>query len=453
MLKTKPGYRCSGCGHQTMRWVGRCPECGEYQTMTAEAPSPPRRAGEVPVLRRLRDVSLADSPRLSTGIGELDRVLGGGLVPGSVVLVGGEPGVGKSTLLLQASHALLTRGATVIYVSGEESPQQLALRAERLGLGATALEVAATGELERLEDLVRENRPAVLVVDSIQTVRSAASESAPGTLSQVREAATRLTEAAKSSGTAVVLVGHVTKEGQIAGPKATEHIVDAVLMFEGETSGALKVLRAVKNRFGSTNEVGLFEMGDTGLRPVADPTAWLLAERGEPVSGTATACVLEGTRPLLVEVEALCAPSPFAAPRRVANGVELARLHLVLAVLEQRCGIRLGQYDVYVNLPGGLRVVEPGVDLAVALAVASSLGDVALPAGCAVIGEVGLTGELRPVSQRQRRLEEIARHGFGRCLAPAAGNDDGVPANLRLELAATLRQALIIAQEPVAERT
>lgn len=374
-------------------------------------------AGAEPV--RLAGIETGGEDRAVSGCGEFDRVLGGGLVSGAVVLIGGSPGVGKSTLLLQIAAAVAETGRSVLYVSGEESAQQLKLRAERLGVADSGLEVLIATDLANIESALERLRPTLAVIDSVQTVRTVEAEASPGSITQVRECTRRLAELAKRIGTAALLVGHVTKDGSLAGPKVVEHIVDTVLMFEGETTSPLKVLRAVKNRYGSTNEVGLFEMTAAGLRETPSPTGLLPEAGSEEVEGTAVCCAVEGTRPLFLEVQALVAPTPFAAPRRVAGGVEANRLHLLLAVLEQRAGIRLGARDVYVNVAGGVRITEPAADLAVAMAVASSWLEVSLPRSTVVFGEVGLTGEVRPVHQTERRLEEAARLGFGQAVVAA----------------------------------
>lgn len=383
----------------------------------SKATSPGTRAGSV----RLSQIDTRESQRVSTCLAEFDRVLGGGLVPGSIVLVGGEPGVGKSTLLLQAGAAITQADTPVLYVSGEESAQQIRQRADRLGVVDGALSVLCATDLESVEQAIEAERPRVAVVDSVQTLRADTVESGAGTLTQVRECAARLADLARRTQTAVVLVGHVTKEGGLAGPKVMEHIVDTVLLFEGERSQALKVLRAAKNRHGSTNEVGLFEMGDDGLREVANPSRLLLAERQDEAVGTVACASVEGTRPLLLEVQALVAPSPFAAPRRVVSGLDASRVHLILAVLEQHAGIRVSNADVYVNVAGGVRIAEPAGDLAVALAVASSVTGYPVPASWVVFGEVGLTGEVRTVSHAGRRLEEASRLGFAAAVLPRRG--------------------------------
>ncbi|NUP99098.1 MAG: DNA repair protein RadA [Armatimonadetes bacterium] len=420
-MRTKRQHRCEACGHITTQWLGRCPSCGGWGTLAAEeiaASSPAAVRSGPPRVTALREVDARGDVRLQTGWGELDRVLGGGLVAGSVVLVGGEPGVGKSTLLLQVAHALAARGEPTLYVSGEESARQVRLRADRLGLLDSALGIVTETDLEAIEEAVVQAQPRLAVVDSIQTTRAPGVDSLPGSVAQVRECTGRLTELSKRTGTATMLVGHVTKDGTLAGPKVTEHVVDAVLMFEGDRSQALKVLRATKNRYGSTNEVGLFDMTDAGLVEVDNPSSLLLDQRASEVEGTVACCTLEGSRPLILEVQALVAPSPFAAPRRVATGLDANRLHLLLAVIEQHAGIRVSQQDVYTNVVSGVRLTEPAADLAVAMAVMSSALLIPLPSDTIVFGEVGLTGEVRAVSQTDRRLDEALRLGFGLAVAP-----------------------------------
>lgn len=402
----------------------------------------------VPQATRLGDVDAAAEGRWSTGCGEFDRVLGGGVVPGSAVLVGGEPGIGKSTLLLQAAHGLANDGVAVLYVSGEESPRHLRLRAERLGLRDTSVRVAAATDCASIMALIAEGGAQVVVVDSIQTMHLAELDSPAGSVAQVRECAGRLTALARECGAAVLLVGHVTKEGHLAGPKVTEHVVDVVLLFEGDRTQPLKVLRAVKNRFGSTNEVGLFEMQDRGLVEVVNPSALLLEERSVGASGTVATCTVEGTRPLVLEVQALVAPTPFAAPRRVASGIDISRLHLLLAVVEQRGGIRLENRDVYVNVVGGVRVGEPAADLAVAVAVAASRAEFVVAPDAVVFGEVGLAGEVRAVGHAARRLEEAARLGFSTAVVPArTAREVRPPDGLAVVGVATVAEAVAAVQE------
>lgn len=418
----------------------------EPRSATAGATARPD-AGTV---TRLADVGADAHARLAVGIGELDRVLGGGLVPGSVVLVGGEPGIGKSTLLLQAAAGIAGRIGPdrVLYATGEESAAQVRLRAERLGLlsgDGGGIRVAAESSIDRLAEIVAADPvPAVLIVDSIQTANVDDLDGAAGSVGQVRASALRLMELAKPNGIAVVLVGHVTKDGSIAGPKTLEHLVDAVLTLDGERYAAVRLLRATKNRFGSTEEVGVFEMGDGGLLEVADPARAFLAEHAGPAAGSVVAPTLEGSRPLLVEVQALVAPGALGTPRRTASGVDSNRVALLIAVLGRRAGIGLGTHDVYVNLAGGLSVDEPGLDLPLALALASSLRDRPLAAGTVAIGEVGLLGELRSVAGLDRRLREAARLGFARAVVPRPARNHPLPevAGIEILAVATLREAI-----------
>ncbi len=423
-------YVCQSCGASVVRWEGQCRACGAWnslvETVVRETPRSRRQAAppagtSAPV--PLSQAADADAIRTPVGIGELDRVLGGGLVAGSVVLLGGEPGIGKSTLLLQAAAGLAAR-TSVLYATGEESPGQVQLRARRLGLASgragDAIRVAAETGLGRILELARAERPGLLVVDSVQTVGSEELDGAPGSVGQVREVALRMMELAKGDGVPVILVGHVTKDGTLAGPKTLEHLVDVVLSVEGDRSGALRLLRAAKNRFGSTEEVGVFEMGERGLVEVPDPARAFLGEHDGPAPGSVPAPVLEGTRPILVEVQALVAPTGAPAPRRTASGVDPNRLALLVAVLGRRAGIGLAGHDVYANLAGGLSVDEPGLDLPLALALASSFRDQPVVAGTVAIGEVGLLGELRAVSGLERRLRESVRLGFTRAVVPRA---------------------------------
>jgi DNA repair protein RadA/Sms len=410
-------FACSDCGYSSGRWFGRCPGCGEFGTLVEEA-APDRRgpyAAAARPLLRLVDVQAEEAERIPTGVPELDRVLGGGLVPASLVLVGGEPGVGKSTLLLMALRAM-SRDRRVLLVTGEESPAQVNLRAARLG-GAETVEILAETELETVCATLERECPDVCVIDSVQTLYAAELGSAPGSVAQVREAAARLLRVAKESGIAVFLVGHVTKDGTVAGPRVLEHLVDCVLQFEGDRYRAHRILRAAKNRFGSTNELGVFEMTGTGLVGVPDPSELFgRSEAGEV--GAAVACALEGTRPILLEIQALVAPTDLAMPRRVATGVDPKRLAMIVAVLGRHARLPLGSADVFVNVAGGVRIDEPGADLAVALAIASATRGVALDDGLVAFGELGLTGRLRAATQAERRLEECAKLGFRAVLAP-----------------------------------
>lgn len=416
----KAFYVCAECGEGSAKWLGRCPACGNFGTMSRESREPPRRRPALSASRPLRMVELGEeAPRLQVGIPELDRVLGGGVVPGSLVLLGGEPGIGKSTLLLQAAHALSEGGAKVLLVSGEESAAQIGCRARRIGCLHPDIYLLCETDLERMEDAVRELEPRVMIVDSLQTVRCPDTDSVPGGVNQMRECVLRFQVLAKESGSAVFLVGHVTKEGLLAGPRLVEHMVDCVLYFEGERFDSLRLLRAVKNRFGSVSEVGIFEMTDGGLREVEDPSRHFLDRRPEPVSGTATAVVMEGRRPLVVEVQALVVPSRLPAPKRMSTGIDHRRLAIDVAVLERKGRIKLEDRDVYVGISGGLHIVEPALDLAVCAAVASSRRDRPLPSGTVLVGEVSLTGEVRPVSRIEERLREASRLGFSTAVLSA----------------------------------
>jgi DNA repair protein RadA/Sms len=410
-------FVCTECGYSAGRWFGKCPGCNAFGTLVEDvvSQSPGAKAPPKPLLR-LVDVDAEEASRISTGVPELDRVLGGGLVPASLVLVGGEPGVGKSTLLLTALAAI-SRELRALLVTGEESVAQVKLRAARLG-GAERVEILAETELETVLATLESERPAVCVIDSVQTLYSAEVGSAPGSVAQVREAAARLLRTAKETGVATILVGHVTKDGSVAGPRVLEHLVDCVLQFEGDRYHAHRVLRAVKNRFGSTNELGVFEMTGTGLRGVPDPSQVFGRSAGREV-GSAVACALEGTRPILLEIQALVAPTDLAMPRRVATGVDPRRLAMIVAVLGRHARVPLGAADVFVNVAGGVRIDEPGADLAVALAIASAARGVPMKDGHASFGEVGLTGRLRPAAQAERRLDECAKLGLAAVVAPA----------------------------------
>jgi DNA repair protein RadA/Sms len=442
VAKTVVQHTCSECGYATGRWLGRCPGCGGWGTLLEETAAPRNGAAAsvaAQPLVRLDEVEAADAARISTGVDELDRVLGGGLVPASLVLVSGDPGIGKSTLLLMALRAL-SESRKVALVTGEESAAQVKLRADRLG-GAGGVHILAETNLDLVCAMLERERPEVCVIDSIQTLCAPDLGSVPGSVAQVREAAGRLLRVAKEEGVATFLVGHVTKDGAVAGPRVLEHLVDCVLQFEGDRYRSHRVLRAVKNRFGSTNELGVFEMTSAGLVGVADPSE--LFGHGEPNQpGSVVVCALEGTRPLLLEIQALVAPTDLAMPRRVATGVDPKRLAMIVAVLGRHAGISLGQADVFVNVAGGVRIDEPGADLGIALAIASAARRATARPRLGCFGEVGLTGRLRPATQGERRLAECAKLGLAEALAPEGTSVRG---KLRVTTAATLRQAVALA--------
>src|SRR5213083_103399 len=435
MAKPAVTYACTDCGYSSGRWFGKCPGCNAFGTLVEDVVGGPTAKAPPQPLLRLVDVQVSEAARISTGVPELDRVLGGGLVPASLVLVGGEPGVGKSTLLLTAL-AEMSKERRALLVTGEESVAQVKLRAERLG-GAERVEILAETELETVCATLEAERPDVCVIDSVQTLHAAEVGSTPGSVAQVREAAARLMRVAKELGVATILVGHVTKDGSVAGPRVLEHLVDCVLQFEGDRYHAHRVLRAVKNRFGSTNELALFEMRSDGLVGVPEPSE-LLGRAVEGEVGAAVACALEGTRPILLEIQALVAPTDLAMPRRVATGVDPKRLAMIVAVLSRHARVALGAADVFVNVAGGVRIDEPGADLAVALAIASAARGAAVKEATAAFGEIGLTGRLRAATQAERRLEERAKFGLRQVVAPA-----GTPSGkLRILDAETLRSAI-----------
>lgn len=426
-MKEKTVYVCGECGYETPRWMGKCPQCGSWNTIVEEERVTMKRTAAPSRAVLLEDVAPKESRRVSTGIGELDRVLGGGLVPGMTVLLGGSPGIGKSTLLLQTAHNL-TRQGTVLYVSGEESKSQIRLRADRLGIPGDMLLLCETSAEAAVEE-GRSRKAAFMIVDSIQTMFMENTLSAPGSVTQIRASAAELTRFAKETGTAVFLVGHVTKEGAIAGPKVLEHIVDTVLYFEGDNQEGLRLLRSQKNRFGSTNELGVFEMTDKGMEQVPDPSRLFLSD-APGVPGCCVTCVMEGTRPLLAQVQSLLCPTAYGSPRRTALGMDTPRLNLLLAVLEKRAGLRLCDKDAYLSAAGSLCLQDRGADLGAALCLASAYYDRSLPPHTVAVGEVGLTGELRPVSQMEQRVKECRRLGYTRILLPAsariAGSQEGL---------------------------
>lgn len=449
MAKTKTVFFCTNCGNETPKWMGRCLGCGAFNTMEEhiEKPIPVGKAKPAPVgqsrrPQRIREVISDDEIRFSTGMGELDRVLGGGAVAGSLVLVGGAPGIGKSTLLLQICNCLC-RGRRVLYISGEESERQLKLRAERLGVSPEDLFVLSETRLSDVVSASEEIEPDIMIVDSIQTLYNEENESSPGSVSQVKDCTMTMMQLSKSKGITVFVVGHINKDGNIAGPKVLEHMVDCVLYFEGDPNTSYRLLRAEKNRFGSTNEIGVFEMMEMGLSEVPNPSQMLLEGRPEGASGTCVACVMEGTRPVLAEVQALVAKTTFNVPRRAADGFDFNRAVLLLAVAEKRSGMKLSAFDTYINVIGGLRLEEPAADLPVALAVASSYRDTPIADDLVAIGEVGLTGEIRSVSHMSQRLAEVARLGFQKCIIPKSGSERlEIPQGLTVYRVRNLREAI-----------
>ena len=451
MAKAKTIFYCTECGSETPKWAGKCMACGAWNTIVEQEAAPKARSGRSSGAGRafhsvkaaaLTDIDTTEEIRFGTGMGELDRVLGGGAVKGSLVLVGGAPGIGKSTLMLQICDNLC-RFATVLYVSGEESERQIKLRAERLKVRGEGLYLLAETNLENLVDAVHQLRPDVLIVDSIQTLYHGDVTSAPGSVSQVKECTLTLIQLAKGEGVTVFVIGHVNKEGSIAGPKVLEHMVDCVLYFEGERHMAYRILRAAKNRFGATNEIGVFEMEEGGLTEVPNPSEAMLAGRPAGAPGTCVTCVMEGVRPVLAEIQALVVPSSLGNPRRVSNGFDYSRSMLLLAVLEKRGGLMVGNCDAYLNVIGGLYLEEPAADLAVILALASSFRDRPLPHDLAAIGEVGLTGELRAASTLGQRLSEVKRLGFTKCMVPKRTQGKlTVPEGLELIRVANIREAM-----------
>jgi len=452
MAKVKTVFFCTECGNETPKWMGRCPGCGAYNTMQEhiEKPAAPGRAVSAPVgmsrkPQRLHEVACDREIRFYTGMGELDRVLGGGAVAGSLVLVGGAPGIGKSTLLLQICQQLCAQ-RRVLYISGEESERQLKLRAQRLKVENEELLILSETRLIDVLEAVEETQPDILIVDSIQTLYREENESAPGSVSQVKDCTMALMQLGKQQGITVFVVGHINKDGNIAGPKVLEHMVDCVLYFEGDPNSSYRLLRAAKNRFGSTNEIGVFEMGDSGLTEVPNPSQMLLEGRPKGASGTCVACVMEGTRPVLAEVQALVSKTSFNVPRRTADGFDFNRAALLLAVAEKRGGMKLSLFDAYINVIGGLRLDEPGADLPVVLAVASSYRDTVIPDDLVAIGEVGLTGEIRSVSNMNQRLAEVARLGFKKCIIPKNGADKlEIPKELTVYKVKNIQEAIAMA--------
>lgn len=453
-MKAKKVYYCTQCGNETPRWAGQCTACGAWNSIVEQPAAAPQRSasrnggaagkpGKTPLM--LSQIGTQEEIRFTTGSSELDRVLGGGAVEGSLVLVGGSPGIGKSTLLLQICQTV-SREKRVLYVTGEESEKQLKMRSERLGVNAGDLLILAETDLEEILQAAMTSEAQVLIVDSIQTLSASENSSMPGSVSQVKDCTMALMQLAKNNGITVFLIGHVNKEGAIAGPKVLEHMVDCVLYFEGDQSTNYRILRAAKNRFGSTNELGVFEMQNKGLVEVPNPSEILLSGRPENTPGACVTCVIEGSRPILAEIQALVTPTSFNVPRRNANGVDYNRAMMLLAVLEKRSGYRVNACDAYLNVIGGLYLNEPGADLAIVLALASSYKDKPIGDDLVALGEVGLTGELRSVSQMDTRLAEIARLGFKRCVVPAQGKSKlKIPAGLQVQTAKTLYDAIKIA--------
>ena len=449
MAKAKTVFYCTNCGNETPRWQGKCPACGAWNTIEEhiEKPAAAGRAKAAPVgqsrkPQKITEVTSGGELRFSTGMRELDRVLGGGAVLGSLVLVGGAPGIGKSTLLLQICSSLCA-GRKVLYISGEESERQLKLRAERLGVVPDSLYILSETRLSDIMDAVNQLEPDILIVDSIQTLYNEENDSAPGSVSQVKDCTMTLMQLSKSQGITVFVVGHINKDGNIAGPKVLEHMVDCVLYFEGDPNSTYRLLRAAKNRFGSTNEIGVFEMQDSGLTEVPNPSQMLLEGRPEGASGTCVACVKEGTRPVLAEVQALVTKTTFNVPRRASDGFDYNRAVLLLAVMERRAGMKLNLFDAYLNVIGGLRLDEPGADLPVVLAVASSYRDQAIADDLIAIGEVGMTGEIRSVSHLNQRLGEAARLGFRKCMIPRSSSEKiEIPDGMTVYRVRNVREAI-----------
>ena len=449
MAKANTVFYCTNCGNETPRWQGKCPACGAWNTIEEhiEKPAAAGRAKAAPVgqsrkPQKITEVTSGGELRFSTGMRELDRVLGGGAVLGSLVLVGGAPGIGKSTLLLQICSSLCA-GRKVLYISGEESERQLKLRAERLGVVPDSLYILSETRLSDIMDAVNQLEPDILIVDSIQTLYNEENDSAPGSVSQVKDCTMTLMQLSKSQGITVFVVGHINKDGNIAGPKVLEHMVDCVLYFEGDPNSTYRLLRAAKNRFGSTNEIGVFEMQDSGLTEVPNPSQMLLEGRPEGASGTCVACVMEGTRPVLAEVQALVTKTTFNVPRRASDGFDYNRAVLLLAVMEKRAGMKLNLFDAYLNVIGGLRLDEPGADLPVVLAVASSYRDQAIADDLIAIGEVGMTGEIRSVSHLNQRLGEAARLGFRKCMIPRSSSEKiEIPDGMTVYRVRNVREAI-----------
>ncbi len=448
LKKNKTQFFCQNCGHQSPKWLGRCPSCGEWNQFVEEEVSPSTSTvasdlqfHEKP--RPLLEVAAEERERISTGIGEMDRVLGGGLVSGSAVLVGGDPGIGKSTLLLQVLQRLAENGLKVLYVTGEESARQVKLRAGRIGAATANILILVEIGLEAIVEQVKEINPQVVVIDSIQTVYSAALSSAPGSVGQVRESSGKLIILAKKLDIPFFLVGHVTKDGSIAGPKVLEHMVDTVLYFEADSGHAYRIIRSIKNRYGPTNEIGVFEMRDNGLAEVSNPSAFFLAERPEGAAGSVVVPSMEGTRPILIEIQSLVSPTYLGMPRRTAMGIDHNRVSLLIAVMDKICGLALSNHDVFLNVAGGIRPDEPAIDLGIVSSLASSFHNRPIDAHTAVFGEVGLTGEVRGILRMGDRIKEAARMGFNRCIIPRTNYaDDKPPKNIEVVKVANIRELM-----------
>lgn len=449
MARSKTVYFCSACGHESSKWMGQCPACKQWNTFVEEKVAPTSRKGGAKPGRtsaspmNISEVTVQEEKRISTGIHELDRVLGGGIVKGSLSLVGGDPGIGKSTLLLQVCRNMANAGKKVLYVSGEESMHQIKLRAERIGTFEREMLLFCETSLNEISNAILKSSPEFVVIDSIQTMYNEEMTSAAGSVSQVREVTGQMMRLAKEHNIAVFIVGHVTKEGVVAGPRTLEHMVDTVLYFEGEREAAYRILRGVKNRFGSTNEIGVFEMCGNGLMEVENPSKTMLNGRPVDASGSVVVCSMEGTRPILIEIQALISPTSFQMPRRTAVGIDYNRVNLLMAVLEKRVGFQLGGCDAYVNLAGGMRLGEPAIDLGVVMAIASSYKNVAVPEDTIIFGEVGLVGEVRAVSGGEARIKEAQKLGFRRCILPKANMETlKTPPKMQLMGVTNIREAL-----------
>ena len=422
MAKKTTAFFCSECGYESAKWLGQCPDCREWNTFVEEPVTKTGRAVRITNTKKpslLKDISTKEEARMTTGFGELDRVLGGGIVRGSLTLIGGDPGIGKSTILLQVCKNLSDQGRKVLYISGEESLKQIKIRADRIGQFNDNIRLFCETDLELIEQTLRDEKPDVAVIDSIQTIYNSDVSSAPGSVSQVRESTNILMQTAKTENISIFVVGHVTKEGVVAGPRVLEHMVDTVLYFEGDRHASYRILRGVKNRFGSTNEIGVFEMCQNGLQEVKNPSEYMLNGRPENASGSVVACTIEGTRPILAEIQALVCRTNFGMPRRTAAGTDYNRVNLLMAVLEKRLGFHMGEFDAYVNVAGGIKINEPALDLGIVMAIISSYRDLPIDEKTIVFGEVGLSGEVRAVNMAERRVAEAVKLGFTRCIMPA----------------------------------